>query len=84
MLIRTKGRSNPLTEISSIAAFWFFWGALFGICFLATAQRVIDAATHSKDGEHVGGELPSGIVTPTLGLPSGSANLPDNPSSSGL
>lgn len=51
MLIRTEGRSNPLTEISSIAAFWFFWGALFGICFLATAQRVINAIDPAIDVE---------------------------------
>ena len=51
MLIRTEGRSNPLTEISSIAAFWFFWGALFGVCFLATAQRVIHAINPAVDAE---------------------------------
>ena len=51
MLIRTEGRSNPLTEISSIAAFWFFWGTLFGVCFLATAQRVIHAIDPNVDVE---------------------------------
>ncbi len=51
MLIRTEGRSNPLTEISGIAAFWFFWGAIFGVCFLATAQRVIHAIDPAVDAE---------------------------------
>ena len=41
MLVRTNGNANPFAEISHIAGFWFFWGTVFGVCLLATAQRVV-------------------------------------------
>ena len=43
MLIRTEGGSSPFAEISGIAGTWFFWRTIFGICGLATVQRVINA-----------------------------------------
>lgn len=49
MLVRSEGRSNPFSEISSIAAFWFFWGTVLGICLLATAQRVVVAVKAEAD-----------------------------------
>ena len=70
MLIRTEGRSNPLAEISSIAGFWFFWGTIFGICGLATAQRVIDAVSLPADSEHV---ADISTVAGTPPMPLGSA-----------
>ncbi len=74
MLIRTEGRSNPLTEISSIAGFWFFWGTVFGICLLATAQRAIDAVGLPAESEH--GSDTSTVFGPSS-LPPGSDILPD-------
>ena len=81
MLIRTEGNSNPFSEISRIGAFWFCWGSLFGICVLATAQRVIYAVSHDVDQNHINAErtmtsnplpiaLPSRPNTPLLPAPS--------------
>lgn len=75
MLIQTEGRSNPLTEISSIAAFWFFWGVLFGVCFLATAQRVIHAIDPAVDAEG-NDALPTNNEPPPSSLPPSSPTPP--------
>ena len=75
MLIRTEGRSNPLAEISSIASFWFFWGTLFGIFGLATAQRVIHAVDPNAGQEQHG---------PSTEVPTDSPNPPASAGPSGL
>ena len=79
MLIRTEGRSNPFAEISGIAGTWFFWGTIFGICVLATAQRVINAVNDAADSEYGADSVP-----PPAALPSGTPNPPNSAGSSGL
>ncbi len=80
MLIRTEGRSNPFAEISQIAGIWFCRGTIFGICALATAQRVINAVGLPADSKHAA-DLRTTTGTPALPLES---EIPPNPGPSGL
>ena len=79
MLIRTEGRSNPFTDLSRISGLWFMYGTIFGVCLLATAQRVINAVNDAADSEYGADSVP-----PPAALPSGTPNPPNSAGSSGL
>lgn len=74
MLVKTNGRSNPFTEISRIAGLWFFWGVIFGVCLVATAQRVVSCIESTTAIPPSAGPNPP-VSAPALGA---GPTLPSN------
>ena len=81
MLIRTEGRSNPFLEISRISGIWFFWGTIFGICGLATVQRVVNAVSLPADSGQAADMM---TISGTPALPLDSDVPPPSAGPSGL